>query len=132
MYTVEVPPISKYEQNLGKTIPDPEKTNQIYKTWADQFYGHMNGDQYIEGNLSKMLKEAASSPDTQHYIVSHGDFNPEMIECQNTLLDDNKKLSCVNGEKIDLPPNCRLIYVTDSDTTMTPASISRLGIFNMQ
>ena len=55
VYTVQVPAISPSDQ---------EKSEQIYKTWEQNFYGHVDGDEYIQGNLAKMLKEAASCPDT--------------------------------------------------------------------
>ena len=55
VYTVEVPAI---------ITADQEKSEQIYNTWEQNFYGHVDGDEYIQGNLAQMLKEAASCSDT--------------------------------------------------------------------
>lgn len=71
----------------------------------------------LRGELSKRI-----------WIVFDGDLDPEWAENLNSVLDDNKILTLPNGERLELPPNVRLLFEVDSLEFTTLATISRCGM----
>lgn len=71
----------------------------------------------LRGELSKRI-----------WIVFDGDLDPEWAETLNSVLDDNKLLTLPNGERLELPPNVRLIFEVDQLKYATLATISRCGM----
>ena len=50
------------------------------------------------------------------------------IENLNTVLDDNKLLTLPNGERLNLPPNVRVMFEVESLKYATLATVSRCGM----
>ena len=46
----------------------------------------------------------------------------------NSVLDDNKLLTLPSGERINIPPNIRIVIEVDSLEQATPATVSRCGM----
>ena len=86
-----------------------------------------------KGVFSQAMREIAEEDSDQpHWIVLDGPIDPEWVESLNTLLDDNKKLYCWNGEVIPLKANTRVIITLEDMKNATPATISRLGIVSFE
>ena len=46
----------------------------------------------------------------------------------NTVLDDNKLLTLINGDRIALPPNVFMLFEVQDLKVASPATVSRVGI----
>ena len=75
-----------------------------------------------------MRSQAASSSNTQKWMVLDGDVDPEWVESLNTVMDDNKVLTLSNNERILLKDNMRIIIEAVDLTYATPATVSRAGV----
>lgn len=64
----------------------------------------------------------------RHWIIFDGDVDPEWVENLNSLLDDNKLLTLPNGERLNLPPNVRIMFEVQDLRYATPATVSRCGM----
>lgn len=63
--------------------------------------------------LRKILNTVHGTATRRHWIVFDGDVDPEWAENLNSVLDDNKLLTLPNGERLQIPPNVRLLFEVD-------------------
>jgi len=54
--------------------------------------------------------------------------DPEWVENLNSVLDDNKLLTLPNGERLNLPPNVRIMFEVQDLKYATLATVSRCGM----
>ena len=55
-------------------------------------------------------------------------MDPEWAENLNSVLDDNKLLTLPNGERIQIPPNVRIMFEVETLKYATLATVSRCGM----
>jgi len=81
----------------------------------DQLYGTLDGttlewtDGVFTSTLRQVLTNIRGESGRMHWIVFDGDVDPEWAENLNSVLDDNKLLTLPSGERLDIPPNVRIL-----------------------
>ncbi|KAK5456057.1 dynein heavy chain [Exophiala xenobiotica] len=78
--------------------------------------------------LRKVVDNLRGEESKRHWIVFDGDVDPEWVENLNSVLDDNKLLTLPNGERLNLPPNVRIMFEVESLKYATLATVSRCGM----
>ncbi|PYH83869.1 hypothetical protein BO82DRAFT_305978 [Aspergillus uvarum CBS 121591] len=85
-------------------------------------------DGLFTGILRKIVDNLRGEDAKRHWIVFDGDVDPEWVENLNSVLDDNKLLTLPNGERLNLPPNVRIMFEVESLKYATLATVSRCGM----
>jgi dynein heavy chain 1, cytosolic len=85
-------------------------------------------DGLFTGILRKIVDNLRGEDSKRHWIVFDGDVDPEWVENLNSVLDDNKLLTLPNGERLNLPPNVRIMFEVESLKYATLATVSRCGM----
>lgn len=78
--------------------------------------------------LRKIVDNLRGEDSKRHWIVFDGDVDPEWVENLNSVLDDNKLLTLPNGERLNLPPNVRILFEVETLKYATLATVSRCGM----
>jgi dynein heavy chain 1, cytosolic len=78
--------------------------------------------------LRKIVDNLRGEELKRHWIVFDGDVDPEWVENLNSVLDDNKLLTLPNGERLNLPPNVRIMFEVETLKYATLATVSRCGM----
>lgn len=78
--------------------------------------------------LRKIVDNIRGEESKRHWIVFDGDVDPEWVENLNSVLDDNKLLTLPNGERLNLPPNVRIMFEVETLKYATLATVSRCGM----
>ncbi len=82
----------------------------------DELYGRLDNttlewtDGVFTGVLRKITENQRGESSKRHWIIFDGDVDPEWAENLNSVLDDNKLLTLSNGERIQIPPNVRIMF----------------------
>jgi dynein heavy chain 1 len=100
----------------------------------DELYGHLDNttlewtDGVFTQILRKILANQRGESTRRHWIIFDGDVDPEWAENLNSVLDDNKLLTLPNGERLQIPPNVRMIFEVETLKYATLATVSRCGM----
>ncbi|KAI9031438.1 dynein heavy chain [Hyaloraphidium curvatum] len=89
------------------------------REWTDGLFTHV---------LRKIVDNVRGESSKRHWIIFDGDVDPEWVENLNSVLDDNKLLTLPNGERLNLPPNVRIMFEVDNLKYATLATVSRCGM----
>ena len=98
---------------------------------TDELFGQYNlqTKEWTDGILASMMRKACmSETETTKWIMLDGPVDTLWIESMNTVMDDNKVLTLVNGDRISLPPNVAMLYEVQDLSTASPATVSRAGM----
>lgn len=100
----------------------------------EKIYGSMDiiTRDWVDGLFTSLLRRITTNLrgelSKRVWIVFDGDIDPEWAENLNSVLDDNKILTLPNGERLDLPPNVRILFEVDNLKYATPATVTRCGM----
>ena len=100
----------------------------------EALYGNLDSTtrEWTDGLFTSILRRIVDNlrgeGTKRHWIVFDGDVDPEWVENLNSVLDDNKLLTLPNGERLNLPPNVRIMFEVETLKYATPATVSRCGM----
>ncbi|CAH8459226.1 unnamed protein product [Dicrocoelium dendriticum] len=99
---------------------------------VSELYGFLepSSREWIDGLLSYLfrLMNQVSEANERRFLVFDGDVDAMWIENMNSVMDDNKVLTLVNGERIRLQPSCSLLVEVSHLQYASPATVSRCGM----
>ena len=95
-----------------------------------EIYGEFNIDtlEWTDGILSSLFRTlCADEKEDQKWIVFDGPVDADWIESMNSVMDDNKLLTLINGERIQMPDQVSLLFECQDLAVASPATVSRAG-----
>uniref|UniRef100_A0A8C0WWY0 Dynein heavy chain hydrolytic ATP-binding dynein motor region domain-containing protein n=1 Tax=Castor canadensis TaxID=51338 RepID=A0A8C0WWY0_CASCN len=93
-----------------------------------ELYGEydLNTNEWTDGVLSSVMRMACK-PD-EKWILFDGPVDTLWIESMNSVMDDNKVLTLINGERISMPEQVSLLFEVENLAVASPATVSRCGM----
>ncbi|XP_036403568.1 dynein heavy chain 2, axonemal [Megalops cyprinoides] len=96
-----------------------------------ELYGEydLSTNEWTDGVLSALMRGACADerPD-EKWIVFDGPVDTLWIESMNSVMDDNKVLTLINGERISMPEQVSLLFEVEDLAVASPATVSRCGM----
>ncbi|XP_054461370.1 dynein axonemal heavy chain 2-like [Anoplopoma fimbria] len=96
-----------------------------------ELYGEndLSTNEWSDGVLSCLMRSACADekPD-EKWIVFDGPVDTLWIESMNSVMDDNKVLTLINGERISMPEQVSLLFEVEHLAMASPATVSRCGM----
>jgi len=102
---------------------------------TDELFGNYDPStkEWSDGILSNLLRRACvSETSSDKWLMLDGPVDTLWIENMNTLLDDNKVLTLINGDRITMPPQVTMFFEVEDLLQASPATVSRCGIVYME
>ena len=101
----------------------------------DELYGSVSPltQEWSDGLASSIMRTAMDDRDPLHHHWIHfdGPVDALWIESMNTVLDDNATLCLVNGERMKLKQEMRMLFEVQDLAVASPATVSRCGMVYM-
>uniref|UniRef100_T1INB1 Dynein axonemal heavy chain 2 n=1 Tax=Strigamia maritima TaxID=126957 RepID=T1INB1_STRMM len=96
-----------------------------------ELYGEFNlsTGEWNDGVLSAIARQICNDESPHHkWILFDSPVDTLWIESMNSLMDDNKVLTLINGDRIAMPETVSLLFETQDLAVASPATTSRCGI----
>nr|CAK6928266.1 unnamed protein product [Fasciola hepatica] len=99
---------------------------------VNDLYGYLDPAtrEWLDGLLSFLFRSINQVTEAveRRFLTFDGDVDALWIENMNSVMDDNKLLTLVNGERIRLQPYCSLLFEVSDLQYASPATVSRCGM----
>ncbi len=97
----------------------------------DELYGayDLATFEWKDGILSTIFKQCSEDEKPiEKWILFDGPIDAMWIESMNSVMDDNKILTLINGDRIPLTNTMSLVFETQDLRVASPATVSRAGM----
>ena len=97
----------------------------------DELYGayDLTTFEWKDGILSTIFKACSEDEKVfEKWVMFDGPIDAMWIESMNSVMDDNKILTLINGDRIPLTPSMSLLFETQDLRVASPATVSRAGM----
>uniref|UniRef100_A0A3P9PK94 Dynein axonemal heavy chain 2 n=1 Tax=Poecilia reticulata TaxID=8081 RepID=A0A3P9PK94_POERE len=95
-----------------------------------ELYGEndLSTNEWSDGVLSSLMRTACAETPDEKWILFDGPVDTLWIESMNSVMDDNKVLTLINGERISMPEQVSLLFEVENLAMASPATVSRCGM----
>ncbi|XP_059156869.1 dynein axonemal heavy chain 2-like isoform X2 [Physella acuta] len=96
-----------------------------------ELYGEfdLSTNEWTDGVLSAVMRQTCADEKLdEKWIVFDGPVDTLWIESMNSVMDDNKILTLINGERISMPEQVSLLFEVEDLSVASPATVSRAGM----
>ncbi|KAI9141400.1 dynein heavy chain and region D6 of dynein motor-domain-containing protein [Paraphysoderma sedebokerense] len=126
-------------ETLGKLYPEKYTAAKSYiinpkASPLGELYGEWSlvSNEWTDGILPNIMRACCSdTKNDEKWIILDGPVDPIWIESMNSVLDDNKMLTLINGERIALMSDMLLLFEVEDLAMASPATVSRCGMIYM-
>eukprot|EP00924_Labyrinthula_sp_SR-Ha-C_P016869 maker-scaffold_6-snap-gene-17.26-mRNA-1 protein AED:0.02 eAED:0.02 QI:0/0/0/1/0.75/0.6/5/0/4681 len=98
----------------------------------DELYGAFDlaTFEWNDGILSNVFRSCAAEggENIEKWIILDGPVDTLWIESMNTVMDDNKTLTLINGDRINMTASMSLLFEVRDLAVASPATVSRAGM----
>lgn len=106
--------------------PKSISLNEIYGVYD------LSTFEWIDGILSAIFRNlAADEKAEEKWIMLDGPVDTLWIESMNSVMDDNKVLTLINGDRISMSSSMALMFEVQDLAVASPATVSRAGMVYM-
>ena len=101
---------------------------------VNELYGIMDPQtrEWKDGLLSKIFRiandKSSGIKEELRWLLFDGDVDAVWVENMNSVMDDNRLLTLINGDRIRLERFCKLLFEVYDLQYASPATISRCGM----
>ena len=85
--------------------------------------------EWVDGILSTIFRNfAADERNDEKWIMLDGPVDTLWIESMNSVMDDNKVLTLINGDRISMTNSMAILFEVQDLAVASPATVSRAGM----